>query len=484
VFRLTHWLLSASLVVLILTGLSLHAGSRPDWSLLGGKVPGWFWTGRVHYWHAWASLVFAPCILVAGIAYLCRRVRVRVTHVILLVGGVLMLLSGFFLANPPGSAGLYSTSLWVHAIVGLVVIPIWFLWHAITGFTRYLKALVPAFHLWADPRPLPVYGLLALAVLSTCVLLNGWPFSVPWRNLSAARIEQAEVSDPAALPWDEAQSLEIQLANGNAMVAGRTRVDLRAFHNGDELFVKAEWGDDDEDYNYWPWKKTGDGWEYMQTSAEDECRYYEDKFSMVFPIQQDGDFERFGCAASCHLDQDFGWGYKGTTRWLDVWHWKAARTSSVGQADDKYWAQVDFDNEDIGRHGDPKQGGGYAKNRSDDQDHPQFLPESLDDVVKGSIPRDKAVEYTPEKGNAYPTDTIIPGLVTEAFLGDRGQVSCLTQYKQGHWILYLRRRLRTDSAYDVQFDPGEQYAFSCAAFDHAGKRHAYALPTFHLALAP
>jgi hypothetical protein len=51
-FRRLHWLLTGSAIVLILTGFSLHAGSRPDWSLLDGKVPPWFWTGRAHYWHA------------------------------------------------------------------------------------------------------------------------------------------------------------------------------------------------------------------------------------------------------------------------------------------------------------------------------------------------------------------------------------------------------------------------------------------------
>jgi hypothetical protein len=329
---------------------------------------------------------------------------------------------------------------------------------------------------------LPVYALLALALPTSCVLFSGWPFTLPWRNLTAARIEQEEVSDLTALPWDQARSLEIQLANGNAMDGGRTRVDLRALHNGSELFVKAQWADDDADYDYWPWKKTDDGWEYMQTSAEDECRCYEDKFSMVFPIQQDGDFERFGCAASCHVHEDFGWGYKGTSRWLDVWHWKAARTGSVGQADDKYWSRADFDNKDVGRHGDPKQGGGYVKNRSEDTDHPLYLPESPDAVVKGSIPKDKAVEYIPERAAAIESGTLIPGIITEAFQGDRGDVPCVSQHENGHWVLYLRRRLRTDSAYDVQFDPGGCYAFSCAAFDHAGKRHAYALPTFHLVL--
>lgn len=482
-FRRLHWLLTGSLLVLILTGYSLHAGSRPDWSLLGGKVPSWFWTGRVHYWHTWASLAFSPAILAACWVYLGRRVYFRPTHIILLAGGVLLVVSGFFLANPPSSDALYTASRWIHAVLGLAVIPIWFIWHLVTGLTRYKRALVPAFRPWTRPRALAFDAFLLLAVITSCVLVNGWPFRLPWRDLTASRIERKETADLATLPWDQAKPLVVQLANGNGMDDGRTQLTLQALHNGDELFVKAEWNDDDEDYGYWPWKKTGDGWEYMQTSANDECHCYEDKFSLVFPIEPDGDFERFGCAASCHLHGDYGWGYKGSTRLLDVWHWKSARTGPTGQVDDKYWSVVDFDSEDIGRHGDPKDGGGYVKNRSDDKNHPLFLPDSPAAVFQGSIPKEHAVEYTAAAGAAVKTDETIPGVVTDAFLGDRGNVDCKSQYQNGRWTLFMRRKLDTGSRYDVQFAPGDRYAFGCAAFDHSGKRHAYALPTFHLVLA-
>ena len=481
-FRWLHWLLVPATLVLILTGFSLHAGSRPDWSLLDGKVPSWFWTGRVHYWHAWASLAFAPAILAACWVYLRRRVYFRPTHVILLVGGLLAAVSGFFLANPPSSAVLYSASLWVHAIVGLIVIPVWFLWHLVTGLTRYIKVLVPAFHPWANPALVPIVCFLVLAAVTSCVLMNGWPFTLPWRNLVAGRVSDREATDMSALPWNEAEPLVIQLANGNGMDAGRTQLTLWALHDGKDLFVKAEWADDDEDYGYWPWKKTDGGWEYMQTSAKDECRCYEDKFSLVFPIEPDGDFERFGCASSCHVDQEYGWGYKGSSRMIDVWHWKAARTGPAGQVDDKYWSEADFTNKDVGRHGDPKDGGGYVKNRSDDTDHPLFLPDSSDAVFHGSFPKEHAVRYTEEAGEAIDAGTIVPGVATDRFLGDRGNVSCESDYRDGRWTLYIRRALNTGSTYDVQFVPGGRYAFGCGAFDHAGKRHAYALPTFHLVL--
>jgi hypothetical protein len=482
-FRFAHWLLTGSIIILILTGFSMHAGSRPDWSLLNGKVPWWLWNGRVHYWHTWAALVFTPALVAACWVYVRRRVYFRPTHVILLVGGLLTVVTGFLLANPPDSAALYSASLWIHAIVGLVVIPLWFLWHALMGLTRYLRVLVPAFHPWARPEVLGMYGLLVLTVITTSVFLNGWPMVLPWRDLVAGRIDAREGVELTELPWDDAKPLMVQLANGNGMDAGRTPLELRALHDGNELFVRAVWADDDEEYRYWPWKKTDDGWEYMQTSANDECRCYEDKFSLVFPIQPDGDFERFGCAASCHMHSDYGWGYKGTGRLIDVWHWKSARTGSVGQVDDKYWDRADFDNKDIGRHGDPKEGGGYVKNRSEDKDHPLFLPDSPDAVSRGAIPKERAVEYTEAAGSAITPGTIVPGVVTDAFVGDRGNVTCVSEHKDGRWTLLIRRPLKTESAYDVQFVPGRRHAFGCAAFDHSGKRHAYALPVFHLRVA-
>ena len=447
-------------------------------------MPTWFWTGRVHYWHAWASLAFVPAILGVCWIYLRTRVCFRPTHVILLGSGLLAAVSGYLLANPPQSEVLYWSSLWTHSICGLVVIPVWFLWHLLTGVTRYLKMLVPAFHPWAEARLTSLVGFLVLAAACGCMLMNGWPIRFPWRDLVAARIPTATHSDLAALPWDSARPLLIALANGANLNAGRTEVSFRALHDDNELFVRVEWLDADASYDLWPWKKTASGWDSLQTSRKDECRYYEDKFSLFFPIQPSGDFERFGCAASCHLDPNFSWGYKGSSYLLDTWHWKAARTGSVGQVDDQYCDKVDYSQKKVGRHDDPNQGGGYTSNRNPETDHPLFLPDSLDAVHHGIIPKARAVEYTEKLAAAIAPGTIIPGLVAEPFRGDQGDVTCQSDHRDGRWTLYVRRKLQTGSQYDTQFAPGGRYAFGCAAFDHAGKRHAYALSVYHLILQP
>jgi hypothetical protein len=249
-----------------------------------------------------------------------------------------------------------------------------------------------------------------------------------------------------------------------------------------ELFVLAEWFDPIEDRRYQPWQKTADGWKHLVSNFEDESVHYEDKFSLVFPTGSDWQFDRFGCAKYCHLGQGRAYGYKGTSQIADVWHWKATRTDPVGQVDDKYWTVADFSHKDFGRRGDPKEEGGYTKNFSEEKGHPDFLPDDLSAMTQGIIPREHAVPYSQEAADEIPPETVIPGIVASAVLGDRGDVRCQSRHESGRWRLYIRRELDTGSQFDVKFEAGGTYPFGCAAFDHTSKRHAYGLAPYRLVL--
>jgi hypothetical protein len=74
--------------------------------------------------------------------------------------------------------------------------------------------------------------------------------------------------------------------------------------------------------------------------------------------------------------------------------------------------------------------------------------------------------------------------VVEPFQGDRGDVSSLACFEDGQWHLIMQRRLDTATEYDVRFEPGAEYSFGAAAFDHTRWRHAYHYGTYKLALAP
>jgi hypothetical protein len=483
-FRLLHWVLTGSIVILILTGFSLHAGARPEWSIFAGVVPDWLWEGRVYVWHFWSAVVFFPAIIGSLIFFFQKRVWWRLTQLILVVGALITALTGVWMMFPFGSTTTMKVVVGIHAAAGLLLIPLAMLWHVVLGFSTNLRYLVPSFRPFRGAHWKPLVMFLPVVIITTWILFDGWPLRAPWRKLVASQIatDDAGSIDLGTLPWSDAKPLKMRLVNGSGFVSGQTDLTLQALHNGQELFIKAQWDDPREDHNYWPWKRHEDGWEYLQTSSKDEMVHYEDKFSLVFPLEPSFHFDRIGCAIHCHLDGDYGWGYKGGVPDIDVWHWKAARTGSVGQVDDKYWSLVDFENKDVGRHGDPKDGGGYEKNVSEDLTHPPFLPRGPEVVVQGAIPAATATEYNDETAALYPPGSTVPGVVTAAFEGDRGNVTCQTEHRDDRWTLYIRRKLDTQSPHDVKFVPGESHPFGAAAFDHAGKRHTYSMPVFHLEL--
>lgn len=489
-FRLLHWLLGPSAAVLVLTGLSQHAVSSPEWSLFSGVLPEHFWPGRVHLYHAWASLVFSPAVLAALWIYLRTRLQFRLTHFVLLVSGLALVISGVLLSTWPGPPAVYLAARWTHTVAGLAVLPVALVWHVLRGLTRYRRVLIPVFRFWTWPRWTPLICFVPVVLLATCLILNGLPVDPPWRTLIAARIPRANVETDYldTLAWETVEPLPIELSGGIGFEGGRTRVTLRALHDGEELFVMAEWPDPTEDRRYMPWKKAPDGWKHLVVHPDDESKYYEDKFSLIFPTQPDWQFERFGCTLYCHAGGGRRYGYKGSKRLVDVWHWKSTRTDPCGQVDDKYWSEVDLAAKDVGRHGDPKESGGYEKNFSDDKPHPHFLPDGPPAVKQGIIFTDHAIAYTPEAAARIAAGTIVPGIVASPAVGDRGDVSCLSRHEDGRWKLYIRRRLDTGHRLDdgrpsdVTFIPGRAQPFGCAAFDHSSKRHAYHMPVYRLVL--
>ncbi|RMF98604.1 MAG: hypothetical protein D6741_09350 [Planctomycetota bacterium] len=491
-FRLLHWLISAALIFSVVTGLSLHASAEPYWSMFRGRVADWMLQGRVTWLHLLSAGVFVPSVIAVAIIYFrfARAIpkgRRRITHVLLVVGGLAMVATAPLLMRPVGPNWVYFVARAIHGFTGLILLPAALLWHVIDGVTAYWKLLIPAFH----PTRAPRWGSLALFVVlataTTWSLYGEMPWTTAGKTLVAARIDIASetIDDLSALPWEDAAPLAIELANGVGFEGGRTEVVLKALHNGDELFVLAEWKDRTLNRTYLPWKKTPDGWQHLATDTKDESVFYEDKFSLIFPIEHDPEFERFGCAAYCHVGGGRAFGYKGSDVPVDVWHWKSVRSDPLGQVDDKYWAEVDFEAEDVGRHGDPKEDGtGYSKNYTADVDHPLWLPRDESFVELGRIIREGAVEYSEEAAAAIPAGTIVPGIVSNPFVGDRGDVRCTSEHLGDRWRLYIRRKLDTGSEHDVRFEPGKTYGFAAAAFDQTSKRHAYNLTTYHLHLAP
>jgi len=484
-FRLLHWVLPASMIVAVASGLSLSAVSQSPWSLFSGNLPRGLLSGRVDVIHLIAAAVFLPSLVAVLPLYWRRKVRRRATHVALLGGGAAMIASGLVLLFPVGPPSVYWIARAVHFVAGLIVLPVALLWHTYHGVGPLRGLLVPAFRPWASPRWRQLLWLVPLALVSVVLIFGVLPPGLAGRQLVATSIDLAPGAVPddlAKLPWDDATPLRVELAGGIGFDRGRTEVTLRALHNGDELFVLAEWDDPTENRSYTPWEKTDDGWRHRVTSEGDETVYYEDKFSFVFPTAPDWRFDRVGCALYCHADSGRPYGYKAADQTVDVWHWKAVRTDPVGQLDDKHWLGFNLEEKNVARHGDPKKGGGYKGNAARGENHPAFLPDGPSAVRHGAILSDHAVKWTPQAEAEIPPGTVVPGIVAAPFQGDRGDVTCQSRHEDGRWRLFIRRRLDTGSEHDTKFVPGGRYPFACAAFDHTSNRHAYDLSSYRLVL--
>lgn len=486
-FRIAHWVLALSMPVLLYSGICIHSIARPDWSLIG-RFPTFFPGGRVILWHQVAGLFFAPAAVIAAIVFFRRhslsRLRGlrRIVNVVLLVVGLGSVISMLPLIYPGGPSGLYHIARFIHAICGMVILPVALLIHCVLAFTRYRALLVPVFAPLRQSQWLGVFWFpagIAVAFLMTSQAISR---RTAGHTLEAARIAEqvSDIDGVRALPWDSARPLELRLVNGHGFDRGTSRMTLKSMYNDTHLFIVAKWDNPTEDRRYWPWKRTEQGWEHLVSEPTDETIYYEDKFSLIFPVDRDPAFSTFGCSVYCHAHGDFRYGYKAASSKVDVWHWKATRTDPMGYVDDKYWLGHDLEAKNVGRFADPKEGNGSAKNNSEDKTRPMMLPVGDDAEFNGALLRSKATEYTEEAAEAIPPGALVPGIVVEPIAGDRGDVVCSSLYENGTWTLYIMRALDTGSGNDTVFAPGGRYDFSAAAFDHCAKRHAYNAQVYRL----
>jgi hypothetical protein len=314
-------------------------------------------------------------------------------------------------------------------------------------------------------------------------------------TLTSAKTDAAPAIDGAMdAAWSKAAPLEVLLdqlpyepSNGYPGMR-KTTVTLRAMHDADNLYMLIQYADPTQSLERFPWVKQADG-SWKQTSNKDstghENTYYEDKLAILWDINARG-FAKKGCAAACHLAKDgmnngiadTAPGRKYTSKegqTIDMWHWKSVRVGPVGMFDDQFIDHVADPkvNENWGRHGDAKTGGGYSNNKTKDGKMPAFMPKD-----------GKTGGYWLVKADAVPfVDTfkegdVLPGIVISPFEGSRADISAQGVYKDGMWTVELKRALHTtgDKAdtQDVQFtDMGKSYPFGVAVFDNSQINHVF-----------
>ncbi len=310
------------------------------------------------------------------------------------------------------------------------------------------------------------------------------PWAPPEGALGSIAVSEAPNLDGVAddAVWADAPALTIPVSGGANM--GSSEVTLRSVYVGDMVYFVATYSDPTESFLRSPWVKQEDGtWAQLHDPNDrggDNNLYYEDKMAFIWPIANSiPNFETQGCFTACHAGENsdvkpFGNKYTAEAGQLaDIWHWKSVR--NLNQVDDQYLDDVRYsaDTPEAGRHGDPKDGGGYVNNRTEDGTMPAFM-QPADAPRDGSPGYILDAEKLPFDDAVFASGDMVPGIIIAEFTGDRGDIAAGWQWADGVWTLEFGRRLVTGSEFDVQFDDlTATYFFGVSVFDNAQVRHAF-----------
>ncbi len=312
--------------------------------------------------------------------------------------------------------------------------------------------------------------------------LSGGPSDAQQKNvLVAKKVAGAPGLDGTVdAAWQGAQPLTVKVVSGRNLPGGSTEVSLRALHTADTVYFLMQYKDETDSVRRSPWQKQADGtWKKLSDPNDkggDNNLYYEDKWAVIWNISSPA-FEQRGCLSACHTGEGKPYGNKYTANageLLDLWHMKGVRTGPVGQVDDQYVDSTRYDKDkapEAGRKSDPKTGGGYTDNQTEDKKGPKFaLPGNKPAPPYWIVDSQKE----PFDDSKYKAGDEVPGIIIAPFTGDRGDISAKIVYKDGVRTSVFWRKLVTGSEFDVQFnDPKKEYAFGVAVFDNAQVRHAY-----------
>jgi hypothetical protein len=345
-----------------------------------------------------------------------------------------------------------------------------------------------------------VLPLVAMAV-AAFVLVPGMavqaapPAQTP-SELASVPADQAPTLDGVAdeALWADAMAVDIPVAGGANTAA--TTVTVKSVYSGDMVYFLATWPDPTESFLRAPWEMQADGsWKQLKDPNDrggDNNVWYEDKLAIIWPISDTiPNYETLGCFTACHAGENADakpYGNKYTAeegQMGDIWHWKSVR--SLNQADDQYVDSTRYSTATVeaGRHGDPKESGGYVDNKTEDGKLPAFMPSGADFPKDGSPGYILDSEKVPFDAAVFKAGDRLPGIVKSEFVGDRGDIAAGWKWADGVWTLELGRKLVTGSQYDVQFDDlTATYHFGVAVFDNAQVRHSFEMGATALMFKP
>ncbi len=118
-------------------------------------------------------------------------------------------------------------------------------------------------------------------------------------------------------------------------------LELRALHDGENIYVLAQWNDTvlNLDRRRWLYDGPEDPLKPGESAQGWTSQLNDDKISLAFEIEpassEFGTFADAGCAASCHDVASEGLDMRPEQGKVDVWHWKTSRSEPLGHVDDQ-----------------------------------------------------------------------------------------------------------------------------------------------------
>lgn len=241
------------------------------------------------------------------------------------------------------------------------------------------------------------------------------------------------------------------------------KITLKAYYTDDELFMRVSWEDTTMDARMF---------EYSYDKKWIPSNMLEDALGIMWDVS-DGK-KAFNCTLACHATKWQLKEYNLVSQFrmqtinddtVDLWNWKAFRTNSLNFADDKFIdksgiipdtpSNIYFYNSTL-------------KNRA-----------PLDNYAYNVIPveNDDTPIYDGNglliKQNYWMLTGKAPGVIVSMPTGKRGDVKAHGEYKDGKWIVTMRRKLITNDSRDVTFNVkrNNTYKFGVAVMDETLTNH-------------
>jgi hypothetical protein len=140
---------------------------------------------------------------------------------------------------------------------------------------------------------------------------------------------------------------------------------------------------------------------------------------------------------------------------IDVWHWKAHRTSPTHHAEDKHWvaltdaAETLYEGEILLKTRLADAGGGFASGNSA-AGLPKYMHKDGPEADVDFLFEADAVPFDPNAG--WSDGDTIPGYVITEGTRSRADVIAVATYTDGTWVVEFKRSLITNNPDDVQFE--------------------------------